>query len=522
MRLIPRWSRAAAVATLCIGGMLAAGTTPAAAEHGPCLVSVADTSVTEGNTGTVNATFTVTASALHGGCAGVAVTYATADGSATNPDDFTAKTGTLTFSSAPGGSQTVTVPVVGDTVEEGDDAFFLNIDSASGTAIVTDPQATAVIRGDDGTTQEPTLLVGDLSVFEGDSDRSASFTLSLSRAATADVTIPYTFTPGTAVKDADYKVTSTTGSATIFAGQTTATVSFIVAGNDNEEPDKRFTLDIGAVTGAEKSDTSGVAIILDDDRIGQTGANGYRMVASDGGVFTFGDRDFHGSTGDRVLNKPIVGGATDVSDYDGYWIVASDGGVFNFGAEYYGSLGDKVLTSPAVEIEPTPTGNGYWIVQADGTVTAFGPGARHHGDASKLALNKPIIGMSVAPDGLGYWLVAEDGGIFDFGSADFYGSMGATKLNAPVIDIAPMPDGGGYYLVAKDGGVFTFGTALWWGSTGDRVINQPVIGMLVVPSGAGYWLAAADGGIFSFGPQADYHGSMGATKLNAPVLDLIN
>ena len=252
-----------------------------------------------------------------------------------------------------------------------------------------------------------------------------------------------------------------------------------------------------------------------------TGANGYRMVAADGGIFTFGERDFHGSTGNMTLNKPIVGGATDVSDYDGYWIVASDGGVFTFNAEFHGSLGGTTLTSPAVEIEPTPTGTGYWIVQANGKVTAFG-GAKHHGDMSTKALNKPIIGMSVAPDGLGYWLVAEDGGIFNFGSAGFFGSNGDKTLNAPVIDLAPMPDGEGYYLVAKDGGVFTFGTAQFWGSTGAMTLNQPVIAMLVLPNGAGYWLAASDGGIFSFGPQADFLGSMGGTKLNAPVLDLIN
>ena len=252
-----------------------------------------------------------------------------------------------------------------------------------------------------------------------------------------------------------------------------------------------------------------------------TGSNGYRMVAADGGIFTFGQRTFHGSTGNMTLNKPIVGGATDVSDYDGYWIVASDGGVFTFNAEFHGSLGNQVLTSPAVEIEPTPTGTGYWIVQANGKVTAFG-GAKHHGDMSDKPLNKPIIGMSVAPDGLGYWLVAEDGGIFNFGSADFFGSTGDKKLNAPVIDLAPMPDGEGYYLVARDGGVFTFGTATFWGSTGNMTLNQPVIAMLVLPTGAGYWLAASDGGIFSFGPQADFLGSMGGTKLNAPVLDLIN
>ncbi|HVM08659.1 MAG TPA: hypothetical protein VM345_09360 [Acidimicrobiales bacterium] len=251
-----------------------------------------------------------------------------------------------------------------------------------------------------------------------------------------------------------------------------------------------------------------------------TGANGYRMVAADGGIFTFGARNFHGSTGAMKLNKPIVGGATDVSDYDGYWIVASDGGVFTFNAPFFGSLGGTPLPSPAVEIEPTPTGDGYWIVLANGRVHAFG-GAKHYGDMSTRALNKPVIGMSVAPDGMGYWLVAEDGGIFNFGSAKFFGSTGAMRLNAPVIDLAPMPDGQGYYLVAKDGGVFTFGTALFKGSTGNMRLNQPVIAMLVAPNGTGYWLAASDGGIFTFG-NVDFLGSMGGTRLNSPVLDLIN
>ncbi len=253
-----------------------------------------------------------------------------------------------------------------------------------------------------------------------------------------------------------------------------------------------------------------------------TGGNGYREVAADGGIFTFGNRNFHGSTGDMKLNAPIVGGATDVSNYDGYWIVASDGGVFNFNAPFYGSLGDRRLSSPAVEIEPTPTGDGYWIVQADGTVTPFG-GAEFEGDMRGKGLNKPIIGMSVAPDGKGYWLVAQDGGIFNFGSAQFLGSMGDKKLNAPVIDLAPTPDGEGYYLVAEDGGVFTFGSAEFKGSTGDMKLNKPVVAMLVAPNGAGYWLGASDGGIFTFGaPAVDFLGSMGGTPLNAPVLDLIN
>ena len=256
-------------------------------------------------------------------------------------------------------------------------------------------------------------------------------------------------------------------------------------------------------------------------RTASVGANGYRMVAADGGIFTFGDRRFHGSTGDLVLNKPIVGGATDISDYDGYWIVASDGGVFTFGAEFHGSLGGQTLPSPAVEIEPTPTGKGYWIVLANGKVYTFGD-ANFFGDISATRLNKPVIGMSVTPSGQGYWLVAEDGGIFNYGDAEFFGSMGDQKLNAPVIDLAPAVDNDGYYLLGRDGGVFTFGSADFKGSTGSMTLNAPVVAMLVTPSGAGYWLAASDGGIFTFGAGAEFLGSMGGTKLNSPVLDLIN
>src|SRR5712692_5532873 len=56
-------------------------------------------------------------------------------------------------------------------------------------------------------------------------------------------------------------------------------------------------------------------------------SHGYWFVAADGGIFSFGDAAFHGSTGNIKLNKPIVGMAAALS---GYWLVAADGGVFAF------------------------------------------------------------------------------------------------------------------------------------------------------------------------------------------------
>ena len=67
--------------------------------------------------------------------------------------------------------------------------------------------------------------------------------------------------------------------------------------------------------------------------------DGYWLVASDGGVFSFGDAAFHGSTGSLKLNAPIVGmAATPTAAATGWW--PRDGGVFSFGdAAFFGSMG---------------------------------------------------------------------------------------------------------------------------------------------------------------------------------------
>ncbi len=123
--------------------------------------------------------------------------------------------------------------------------------------------------------------------------------------------------------------------------------------------------------------------------------NGYWLVASDGGVFTFGDAGFFGSTGAVRLNQPVVGMAADPRT-GGYWLVAADGGVFAFNAPFLGSLG-------------------------------------------AITLRRPVVAMASTPDGGGYWLVASDGGVFSFGDAAFYGSLGHVVLNRPVVGVAAMP-----------------------------------------------------------------------------------
>ncbi len=108
-------------------------------------LSIGDVAVSEGNSGTSNATFNVTLSAASG--QQVTVVYNTANNSATAPADYTATSGTLTF--APGvTSLPINVPVVGDTAVEPNETFFVNL-SAPTNATLVDAQATGTITNDD-------------------------------------------------------------------------------------------------------------------------------------------------------------------------------------------------------------------------------------------------------------------------------------------------------------------------------------------------------------------------------------
>jgi hypothetical protein len=251
---------------------------------------------------------------------------------------------------------------------------------------------------------------------------------------------------------------------------------------------------------------------------GQSASNiaGYWMVASDGGIFNYGNAGYYGSTGNIALNKPIVGMAVPVSR-GGYWLVASDGGIFAFGyAGFYGSTGNIALNQPIVGMSATPDGKGYWMVARDGGIFAFGD-APFFGSAGNIHLNQPIVGMAATPDGGGYWLVASDGGVFSYGDAHFYGSTGNIHLNKPIVGMAANPNGGGYWMVATDGGIFAFGSAGFYGSTGAIHLNKPIVGMSPTALGDGYWLAASDGGIFNYG-GATFGGSAGGLPLNKPIV----
>jgi hypothetical protein len=225
------------------------------------------------------------------------------------------------------------------------------------------------------------------------------------------------------------------------------------------------------------------------------------------------DATFHGSLGAVRLNRPIVGMAATPSG-EGYWLVASDGGVFTFGdARFFGSAGDTGVDD-VVGMARTPSGSGYWIATRSGRVFGYGEArAASAGRSGVVAIVRNAVGVGytlVYGDGGvvgaagrtagGMWTVTSAGRVRALGGAPFEGEV-TTALNAPIVGMAGAPWGEGYWLVAADGGIFSFGSARFFGSTGALRLNQPIVGMAPSP-GAGYWFVASDGGVFTFSPSA--------------------
>ena len=256
-------------------------------------------------------------------------------------------------------------------------------------------------------------------------------------------------------------------------------------------------------------------------------SHGYWLVGSDGGIFTFGSAQFHGSTGGLRLQRPVVG-IVPTKDRGGYWLDASDGGVFAFGdAGFYGSIPGlglhpagsglpNSLNAPIVGMVPSADGGGYFMVASDGGVFAFGD--------ARFAGSCPGIGgcsgaaVAVMPDGSGngYWVVTATGHVYTFGDAPYYGAPGPQGV--PVTSAVRAPDGRGYWILFANGAISNFGDAPLFGSpVGLMGGLDPAAAIFTTSDGDGYWVAGANGAVASYG-DAPNDGSMLGTRLNGSII----
>lgn len=223
----------------------------------PPSLSISDRSVTEGNTGTAIATFTVNLSSPSP--VDVAVHYATSSQTATAGSDYQAVSGTLTI---PAGQTTgtITVLVSGDRLVEASETFFVNLSGATGAAI-DDGQGVAIILDD-----EPRISISDVTQYEGRNGTTQfTFTVMLSAAYDQPVTMSYKTVNGTATtSNNDY--TAKTGTLTFAPGESIKYITIEVKGDSKREANETFYLDLfGLSSNALFTKNRGIGTILNDD-----------------------------------------------------------------------------------------------------------------------------------------------------------------------------------------------------------------------------------------------------------------
>jgi len=139
-------------------------------------------------------------------------------------------------------------------------SYTVEVTSAAGCS-ATSPAVPVTVAA------APTLLIGDVTVIEGNSGlTNAEFTVTMSAASCVDVTVETSTVAGTAAAGGDF--TALTGLQTMVAGQTSRTVTVPVIGDRIDEADETFTLHLSSPVNATIADADGLATIVNDDTAG--------------------------------------------------------------------------------------------------------------------------------------------------------------------------------------------------------------------------------------------------------------
>ncbi len=221
-------------------------------------VSVADASVLEGPGATLD--FVVTMS--NPSSRVVTVDYSTADGTATQPTDYTATSGTLTFNPGDPLTQTVSVPVMNNTIYTGNRALTFGLVSAV-HATIAGAGATGSIIDDD----PPPVSVADAAVTEGPG-ANLDFAVSLAAQPNLPVTVDYQTGDGTATAPGRYAATS----GTLVFNPGDPLVQHVLVPvvddaiyNEGASPNNTQTMTLTAIEPANGYSGTGTGTITDND-----------------------------------------------------------------------------------------------------------------------------------------------------------------------------------------------------------------------------------------------------------------
>ena len=339
---------------------------PATAAPTPS-ITITNVAVTEGTGGTVNANFTIQAAPAPKPGAGLQVSFATAAGSATSPADFTAASGTAALTkNVP--SRVVSVPVIGDALNEANETFVMNLTNLVGSpGTIGDAQGVATITDNDPV---PVLSVNDVSDTEGNAGTTtATFTVTLSAASGRSVTFNWATAAGTATAGTDYVAASS--SRTIAAGVTTATIGITVNGDVADELDETFGITLSNPGNATIGDGSGLATISDDDPVPVLSVNDVSVPEGNSGT----------TTATFTVTLSAASGKTVTFDW------ATTAGTASAGVDYVAASGSKTIAAGLTNTTIGITVNGDVVDEANENfgITLSTPGNATIGDGSGVA-----------------------------------------------------------------------------------------------------------------------------------------
>ena len=225
-------------------------------------LSIARLEVEEGNTGSKNVLVTVSLNTAASQT--VTVNYTLANGTATAGTDYITRGGSLSF--GPGvKQQTIPITLLGDTVTESDENFFVTLSGAKNALISsTRGKADVVIKNDDA----PVIAIDSASRIEGSDGNTTTldFTVKLPASFKSAVSVDYRIQSGTATENVDF---FGSGGTLVFApGQTVKTIPVTVVADTQSEGDETFTVQLSNPVGValDPAASRGTGTIQDDDQ----------------------------------------------------------------------------------------------------------------------------------------------------------------------------------------------------------------------------------------------------------------
>ncbi len=226
-------------------------------DDGAPTVAVGDATAVEGGTATFDVTLSTPSSRA------VTVTATTAEGTATDPEDYTHKTGILTI---PAGatSVTFTVAIAHDTVAELDETFTVILSNATG-ATIAGATGTGTITG-----ATALLSIADATAAEGD---SLTFTVTRTGDTSGAATVQWTTADDTVegadrAATTDYTARTTAATLSFKAGDATATISVATTEDTIDEPNETFRVVLANPSdGLVLADGTATGTITDDDTV---------------------------------------------------------------------------------------------------------------------------------------------------------------------------------------------------------------------------------------------------------------